>query len=59
MRTVLVVLCTILVVSFSLEAKKKIRIPASQQTAASKQHRAAVKQIIKSRKVPKHRQSMN
>jgi hypothetical protein len=59
MRTLLVVFCALLMMNFSLEAKKKIKMPATQKTQAAKQHRAASKKIVKSRKAPKHRQSVN
>jgi len=58
MRTLLLVLCGLLMLN-SLEAKKKMRLPASQQTAASKSHVAAAKKYAKSRKAPKHRQKVN
>jgi hypothetical protein len=58
MRTLLVVFCALLMMNFSLEAKKKM--PASQKTQISKQHRKAVKQLAKSRKAPKvHQQRVN
>jgi hypothetical protein len=58
MRTLLVVSCSLLVLSLSLEAKKKIKMPAAQTTASAKQHRADIKKIQKSRKV-KHHQRVN
>jgi hypothetical protein len=58
MRTLLVASCAVLLVSFSLEAKKKIKMPAAQQTASAKQHRAEIKKIQKTRKV-KHHQRVN
>ena len=57
MRTVLAVFCALGILNLSMEAKKKM--PASQTTEMSKQHKAAVKKIIKSRKAPKHRQKVN
>jgi hypothetical protein len=59
MRTVWLVVCALLITNFSLEAKKKAKIPASQKTEMSKQHKAMVKKIAKSRKAPKHRQAVN
>jgi hypothetical protein len=59
MRTLLVVLCALGIMSVSLEAKAKRRIPASQKTAISKQHKAMSKSIVKSRKAPKRRQRVN
>ena len=59
MRTVLVLFCAVLMMNFSLEAKKKVKLPAAQKTQMSKQHRAMSKKIVKSRKAPKHRQSVN
>ncbi len=56
MRTLLVVLCGLLLLN-SLEAKKKV--PASQKTAISKQHKSMAKKYQKSRKAPKHRQRVN
>jgi hypothetical protein len=56
MRTLLLVFCALLMMNFSLEAKKKL---ASQRTQISKQHRSAAKRIVKSRKAPKHRQKVN
>ena len=57
MRTLLVVVGALLVLNLSLEAKRKV--PASQKTQISKEHRKAAKQIVKSRKAPKHRQKVN
>ncbi len=57
MRTLLVVFCTLLIMNFSLEAKK--RVPPSQKTHISKQHKSMSKKIVKSRKAPKHRQKVN
>jgi hypothetical protein len=57
MRTVLVVFCALLVMSASMEAKRKV--PAVQKTTLAKAHRKAVKQIVKSRKAPKRRQRVN
>ena len=51
--------CALLVMNFSLEAKKKVKMPPAQRSQISKQHRAASKKIVKSRKAPKHRQSVN
>ena len=60
MRTVLLVFCVLLTMSFALEAKKKVKLPPSQQTAVSKQHRADMKKIVKSRTVHgKHKQKVN
>jgi hypothetical protein len=62
MRTLLLVFCGLLVMNLSLEAKKKMKLPASQKTAITKQHKAMVKQTVKARKAPKapkHRQSVN
>ena len=58
MRTLLVVFCALLIVSLSLEAKKR-KIPASQKTEMAKQHKAMLKDIAKSRKASKHRQTVN
>jgi len=54
MRTFLLLFVALLMMSASVEAKKKMKLPASQQTAAAKQHRASMKQVQKSRKAPKH-----
>ncbi len=61
MRTLLLVFCALLAMSASMEAKKKTKLPASQKTAAAKQHRKANKKYQKSRKAPKHqhRQRVN
>jgi hypothetical protein len=42
-------------VTFSLEAKKKTKMPASQKTQVTKQHKAAVKSVARSHKAPKAR----
>jgi hypothetical protein len=57
MRTLVVVFCALLMMTFSLEAKRKK--PASQKTQISKQHKAMSKKVVKSRKAPKHRQQVN
>jgi hypothetical protein len=59
MRILLVGFCALLTITLSLEAKKKL--PPSQNTTISKQHRDMVKKIQKSRKAPKtkHRQRVN
>jgi len=59
MRTFLVVFCTLLAMTLTLHARKKL--PASQQTATSKQHRSEMKKMAKARKAPKshHRQKVN
>jgi len=57
MRTLLVVSCALLAMTFSMEAKK--RTPASQKTQITKQHKAMAKRVVKSRKAPKHRQKVN
>jgi hypothetical protein len=44
--------------NLSLEAKK-YKMPASQKTQLSKQHRSMSKKIVKSRKAPKHSQRVN
>jgi hypothetical protein len=54
MRTVLLVFLALLLMSASVEAKKKMKVPASQQTASAKQHRAMMKKYQKTRKAPKH-----
>jgi hypothetical protein len=54
MRTLLLVFCALLLMSASVEAKKKMKLPASQQTTAAKQHRAMLKQTAKAHKAPKH-----
>jgi hypothetical protein len=59
MRTLLLVFCALLVMSASVEAKKKVKMPASQKTAAAKQHKAMVKQSQKAHKAPKHRRKAN
>jgi hypothetical protein len=59
MRTVLLVFCALLMMTFALEAKKKAKMPASQTTAISKQHKADMKKMTKARKAPKHRQRVN
>lgn len=61
MRKLLLVLCGLLVLNLSLEAKKK---PASQNTPEVKAHQKQLKQYAKSRKAPKiknkkHRQTVN
>jgi hypothetical protein len=43
--------------NISLEAKRKV--PASQKTQISKEHKAMSKKVVKSRKAPKHRQNIN
>ncbi len=60
MRTLLLVFCTLLMLGSSLEAKKKTRVkmPSSQKTTVSRQHRQASKRIVKARKM-KHRQKVN
>lgn len=58
MRVLTAVVCTLLMMTFSLEAKRKA--PASQQTQISKAHRKAAKRVVKSRKAPKlHHQKVN
>jgi hypothetical protein len=57
MRTLLVVFCALLVMNLSLEAKRKM--PASQKTHVSREHKAMVKKMVKARKAPKHRQRAN
>jgi hypothetical protein len=51
-------LCALVAISLSLEAKKR-PLPAAQQTAEAKAHRAMAKDLQKSRKVKKHRQRVN
>lgn len=59
MRTVLLVLCALLLVGGSMEAKKaRVKAPPSQK-AFAKQHKRALKQMQKSRKAPKHHQKVN
>jgi biopolymer transport protein ExbD len=59
MRTVLLVLCALLMMGATMEAKKvKVKTPASQK-AFAKQHKKALKQMQKSRKAPKHHQRVN
>jgi hypothetical protein len=58
MRKLLVVLCALGVMGLSVEAKKR-PLPASQNTQISKEHKAMAKKIAKSRKAPKHRQTVN
>lgn len=58
MRTLLVVFCALLMMSASMEAKKKVKVPASQKTFA-KQHKKALKKYQKTRKAPKHKQRVN
>lgn len=59
MRTVLLVLCALLLVGGSMEARKvKVKTPPSQK-AFAKQHKRAFKQLQKSRKPPKHHQKVN
>ena len=57
MRTLLAVFCVLLVVSFSVEARK--RVPASQKARVSKLHKAKIKKYQKLRKAPKHYQRVN
>jgi hypothetical protein len=59
MRTLLLVFCALLIVCASMDAKKKVKIPASQRSAEAKQHQAMVKQYAKSHKAPKHHQKVN
>lgn len=62
MRTILVLLCALLMIIFPLEARKhKGKTPASQKTLVSKQHTKSMKAIAKTRKAPKqkHRQKVN
>ena len=62
MRTLLLVFCALLAINFSLQAKKKMKLPASQKTEMVKQHRAEIKELRKARKAPKtsqHRQNVN
>lgn len=59
MRTLLLVFCALLLMSASVEAKKKLKTPASQKTTVARQHQKMVKQYAKSRKAPKHRQKVN
>ena len=61
MRKLLLLLCALLIVNLSLEAKKK---PAPQTTPAVKEHEKQVKQYTKAHKAPKtkkskHRQTVN
>ena len=42
-----------------MDAKKKMRVPASQKTTMAKQHQKSLKKYQKSRKAPKHRQKVN
>lgn len=61
MRNLLVVLCALLMLNLSLEAKKK---PASQNTPEVKAHQKMVKKMTKAHKAKKvksskHRQSVN
>jgi hypothetical protein len=58
MRTVLLVFCALLMMNFALEAKKP-KLPASQKSMISKQHKTDTKKMIKARKAPKHRQRVN
>jgi hypothetical protein len=58
MRTFVLVLCALVALTFSLEAKKR-STPLSQKTKISKDHKAMSKKIVKSRKAPKHRQTVN
>lgn len=58
MRTFVLVLCALAAMTFSLEARRR-PIPASQKTQISKDHKAMSKKIVKSRKAPKHRQTVN
>jgi hypothetical protein len=39
----------------SVEAKKKLKMPAAQKSQAAKQHRADVKQAARGHKAPKPR----
>ena len=49
-------LCAALLLTSSLEAKKKkVKMPAAQNSAASKQHKALVKKTQRSHKAPKAR----
>ena len=60
MRTLLLVFCTLLIMSGSMEArKKKFKTPASQNTALARQHKAMMKKVQKNHKAPKHRQRVN
>ena len=59
MRNLLLVFCALLVMSGSMEARKKVRVPASQKTTMAKQHKKALKKYQKSRKAPKHHQRVN
>jgi hypothetical protein len=59
MRTLLLVFCALLLMTASMDAKKKMKTPASQNTQVAKQHRAMVKQYSKSHKAPKHHQKVN
>jgi hypothetical protein len=60
MRKLLLLLCALLAMNLSLEARKK---PASQNTAAAKAHRKQVKKYAKAHKAKKvkakHHQSVN
>ena len=59
MRTVLLVFCALLLMSASVEAKKKFKTPASQRTSVAKQHQDMVKNYSKAHKAPKHHQKVN
>ena len=59
MRKLLLVLCALLLVTASMEAKKKVKTPAWQKTPAARQQRTRLKQLQKNRKAPKHRQKVN
>lgn len=51
MRTLLAVFCVLLILSASVEARKKK--PASQNTVAAKDHQAQMKKYAKAHKAPK------
>ena len=55
MRTILVALCAMGLMTSAVEAKKKPKMPAAQKTEASKQHRAQVKAAARAHKAPKPR----
>jgi hypothetical protein len=59
MRTFVVVLCALVGMTLTVEAKKR-PLPAVQNTPAVKAHRAMVKKLAKARKAKKtHRQRVN
>lgn len=59
MRTLLLIFLAILLMAGSMDAKKKVKTPAWQNTPAAKQHKAMMKRVQKSHKAPKHRQRVN